>query len=232
MDQDMYFVCLLADALKAPDREAALQQAFEKINSLGRLPEYRQGYRQFEIFMEFVDSHMKKNRKKALLDNVLRVLMVELASGMFDGDDAQRQELLDIINSRPDWQGQYLSIEQEIEIMNRQFDNIEIFVFRDNESVAKVSLSEKKKTAVLDNLMPGFYRLVLSGGRQLWQGSLEAKDLIWTEAFGKDPLKLAAQTSDARENPVRTINILDGELKLHLFAGVESGNMQIEMSFS
>ncbi len=232
MDKDMYFICLLADAFKDPDRETALRQAFEKIKSLGDLPEYRQGYRQFEVFMEFVDSHIKKNRNKTLFDNVLRVLMVELASGMFEGDDSQRNELMELIESRPAWLDQYRRIEQEIDLLNRPFDQIDMFIFRDDESVGKVSLSEQKKTAVLSNLIPGIYKLVLSSGRQLWQGSLEAKDLLWSEAFGKEPLKMAAQTSEAREKPVRTVDILDGEIKLHLFAGLETGNMEVEMNFS
>ena len=54
MRDDLFFVPLLADALRQPNQKDALREAFGRIESLGRLPAYRRGFTQFRRFMQDV----------------------------------------------------------------------------------------------------------------------------------------------------------------------------------
>ncbi len=53
MNDNMYFIAIIADALSKPDPKQAMREAFKKIHSMGQQPEYALGYRQF---LEFMDS--------------------------------------------------------------------------------------------------------------------------------------------------------------------------------
>jgi hypothetical protein len=52
MNDDLYFLPLIARALEQPDPSAALRDAFERIRVMGREPRYRRGHEQF---LQFVD---------------------------------------------------------------------------------------------------------------------------------------------------------------------------------
>ena len=229
MDNEMYFIKWITEAFKQPDREAALQSALEKITSLGSQPEYAEGYEQFQVFMGLVTNHIKKNGHKSLSENVIRALMIELATDTFDGDDQQKNDLQEIIRSNPDWQSEYQALSKQIRKLQEPFDSLEISVLRDDQPVGAVSLTQKKNNQAVSQLVPGFYKLVLSTGRLLWEGILGEEDFLWVKAHAGQPLKMAADSGQAKAKPVKTISILDGELELAIFAGVESGSMEITL---
>ena len=229
MKNEMYFIKWITEAFKQPDREAALQSALEKIKSLGSQPEYAEGYEQFQVFMGLVNNHIKKNGHKTLSENIIRALIVELATDTFEGDDQQKNDILEIIQSNSDRQNEYQALSKQIQTLQEPFDTLEISVLRDEQPVGTVSLSEKKNTQTVSQLVPGFYKLVLSTGRLLWEGVLGDEDLQWVKAHAGQPLKMAADSGQAKAKPVKTLSILDGELELAIFAGVESGSMEITL---
>ena len=51
VDKDLYFVPILARALREPDRAEALRRAFAEIEELGREDAHRLGHEQFRQFM-------------------------------------------------------------------------------------------------------------------------------------------------------------------------------------
>lgn len=227
MDNEMYFIKWITEAFKQDDKEAALEAAMEKIKSLGSQPEYAQGYEQFQVFMGLVNSHIKKNQKKALSDHVIRALMIELATETFDGDGQQTKNILDIIQSNPVWQNEYQALSKEIQPFQSPFDKLDISVLRDDQPVGTVSLTEQDNTQAVDHLVPGLYKLMLSTGRLLWEGALGEQDLLWAKAHAGQPFKMAADSGDAKPAPAKSISILKGELQLNVFAGVESGSLEI-----
>jgi len=230
MDNALYFITLITEAFKQDDREAALQAALEKIKSLGKQPQYAQGYKQFQIFMGLVNNHIKKNRQKALSDNVIRALMIELATDTFDGDDRQKQTILDIIQSNPDWRNEYRALSKEVQQLQKPFDKFQISVLRDDQPVGTVSLTAQNNTQVISQLVPGFYKLMLSTGWLLWEGSLGDNDLQWAKAHAGQPFKMAADSGETKAKPTKTIPILEGELQLNIFAGVETGSLEIKLN--
>ena len=52
MTDALYFITLIANALKQANPKEALKGAFKTIETLGRQPQYQQGYVQFQRFME------------------------------------------------------------------------------------------------------------------------------------------------------------------------------------
>jgi len=54
MSDDLYFFPILVKAFEEPDALSAMMHAFHRIREMGDLPQYRQGFLQFERFMEEV----------------------------------------------------------------------------------------------------------------------------------------------------------------------------------
>ena len=230
MGNEMYFIKWITEAFKQLDREAALQTALEKITSLGSQPEYAEGYEQFQVFMGLVTNHIKKNGHKSLSENVIRALMIELATDTFEGDDLQKNNILEIIQSNPDWQNEYQTLSKQIQKLQEPFDSLEISVLRDDQPVGAVSLTQKKNNLAVSQLAPGFYKLMLSTGRLLWEGALGDEDLLWARAHAGQPFKMAADSGEGKTKPAKTLSLLEGELRLNIFAGVETGSLEIKLN--
>jgi hypothetical protein len=75
--------------------------------------------------------------------------------------------------------------------------------------------------------LPGKHKVRLSNGRVLWEGDLEKEDLIWAFAFPERDLPMAAQTESHVQEPTKTLSLLEGELIMYVYAGLESGKMRL-----
>jgi len=60
MTNDLYFISMIADAIRKAAPKSALKAAIEEITSRGRQPQYEQGFLQFQRFM----AEVKKNWEK------------------------------------------------------------------------------------------------------------------------------------------------------------------------
>jgi len=83
--------------------------------------------------------------------------------------------------------------------------------------------------ARLDNINPGFHSLSLDTGRVLWEGELTESHLLWVVAFPGEPLQMAADTGETGNRPTLKEDLLDGEVVLRVFPGLEGGSMEVEM---
>jgi hypothetical protein len=61
MTNDLYFLRLIAEALEKPDSKTAIEGALKKIRIMGKLPEYKLGFEQFNRFMAEVNDSFKKH---------------------------------------------------------------------------------------------------------------------------------------------------------------------------
>lgn len=57
MTDDLFFIPILAKALRTKERQAALQDAFLRIQEQGKQPRYRQGLIQFDQLIQAVREH-------------------------------------------------------------------------------------------------------------------------------------------------------------------------------
>lgn len=184
MNDDLYFLPMIAQALQQPDPGVALRDAFGRIRALGHEPRYRRGYKQFLVFL---DMATQTNREGA------GEPVAELVEG------ALRPLTMDVL------------------------------VERDGDLVSTCSLEMPPAARTVDGIVAGTYLLRLDTGRVIWEGRLADEDLLWTRAFPKRPLRVAADTGEPRRHMTREIPLLDGTLILRVFAGVESGAMEIEV---
>jgi hypothetical protein len=232
MDNDLYFIPIIAKALQQKDTEESLKQAFDEIESLGQRPDYQRGYQQFQRFMVAVNGRVKENESDLLEVNTVRALMTELATGTFEGSDEEQQMALRIVQSRLQWQDEYNTLVAEIEQLHKYPKGIGISIFRENELLESFTFMKIPDYKTIDNIIPGSYNIALATGRVIWQGQLDKRDLIWTEAYPGRALRLSADTGEPEGKPTKQSSVFDGEIMLQVFAGLESGRIKITMNLS
>ena len=98
----------------------------------------------------------------------------------------------------------------------------------DGVPVAGYVLKPGGETWSVAGIRPGRYRLKLETGLVLWEGRLAERDLVWSQAFPGQALRLAADTEESAQRPTREVGLLEGAVVLRVFAGVEAGTMEIE----
>ena len=96
--------------------------------------------------------------------------------------------------------------------------------------VDEMTFSERRKTNSIGGIVPGIYQIKLITGRVIWEGELTSKELIWSAAFPEQRLELAAETVDAEKTPTREIMVWDGEIMVRIYAGIESGSIEVELT--
>jgi len=175
MDNDLFFIPLIADALCQKDVPSALREAFRRIQQMGREPRWEAGYRQFLTFMASVRG----------------------SQSLLEAEDLDRAPVL------------------------------ELLVERDGTLVATVPVSRQPDSRVVGGIAPGLYRLKLDTGRLVWEARLTPSDVVWARAFARRPLPMAADTGTPVGQPTREATLLDGALRVRVFAGIEEGSLEI-----
>lgn len=232
MTNDMYYIPILARALQQADTEQALQMAFEDIKTLGEQSEYHDGFSQFQLFMEAVRRQTEVADPNLLEPTLMRELMTQLATDMFDGNGVERQSVLDLIQSRPRWRQEYEQLISDIHGSEAAPTALEISVYREEKPFGAITFEKTPCSQTIDKVTPGGYTVSLATGRVIWQGDLTEQDLIWTAAFPGKPLDLAADTDRTEEVSTRKFNLLDSEITLEVIPGLESGRLKITVNFS
>jgi len=231
MSNNLYFIPIIAHALEQKEPEKALKEAFEEIRAKGQRPEYSNGFKQFQQFMEIAKQHISDQKQDliTITHKIISELILEFVTGTFEGGEEERQAVEQLIMSRPEWQNEYRNLCAEIQETERYPSQINILVEKEGNLFGKMSFEEVQGFTSLQNIVPGHYIIKLETGRVLWEGELTEQDLIWTVAFHGLPLKVAADTKDLPKEPTREERLLNGELVLRVFPGLESGRIGIEI---
>ena len=197
MSSKLYFIPLLERALQQADSHQALKEALDQIVSLGRQPEYKQGYLQYQRFMDMARSEMGGSHPGSD------------AQMLFESDDQLRnlKSLLDEFIPEERLPGVVLE--------------------RDGERLTTLVIDDLGPVGVVGSIEPGNYSIGLDTGRRLWQGRLSGQDLIWREAFPDEPLPLAADTDQASPPVSREIVLIPDELILKVIPGRWQGRLEI-----
>ena len=224
VNPDLYFIPIIARALQS-DLQSSLEVAFDEIKRLGQQDQFSRGLAQFKMFMESIcQAHNHQVTDHA------RRLMAQIATDTFEGSPSQRQEILDRIRSRPDWQAEFETISHEMMEEPGRLSSPGFQVFRDNQLISEIVFREGPERKSAGDIVPGHYQLRFVTGRVLWEGELAAGDLIWTEAFPGEKLDLAAETAEAKGKSTRQIGLWEGEVILRVHAGMESGSIEVELT--
>ena len=223
----LFFIKMITKAFEDQDPEGSLKEAFREIQRLGNHPDYEQGFRQFQRFIQStIDASTPWSTEMYhRIQNAVNELVYELATDTFEGSEEQKTRLISLITSHPKWHTEYDRIKEELKSTLGPQPVIEIEIIRDNETIASKPLAQTE--IMIKGITPGLYQIGLSTGMLLWEGQLAEEDLIWSSAFPERDLPMAAETELSDWEPTKIISILDGEIVIHIFAGLESGEIKI-----
>ncbi|GMU20525.1 MAG: hypothetical protein AMXMBFR13_06220 [Phycisphaerae bacterium] len=229
MADELYFIPMIEQALRSPDPKSALVRAFKEIKAAGRASDSGQGLAQFERFMGLVAGHAETERPAISEEvfDVVRELMIELSTDTFEGSEQERQAALELIRSRPQWSDEYDDLLATTRACEDRKEGIPLVLERDDETIATWSVREDEFSAALGSIRPGHYALKLRTNRVIWHGYLTERELRWARAYPDQPLDLAAATDSRKQTPTLEAGILGGRLVIRVFAGVETGWMEI-----
>lgn len=200
MPIDLYFLPIIAEALAQRHPRAALTVAFSGIERLSGRPDYQRGFRQFLQFMHaVVRARMRLDRNGV----EVRDLITQIAGDVPDPDSAELR-------------GRIAS------------EYAEFIIERAGRSVGHIRLETQRSSGSVSRIEPGTYSVTLSTGWGIWEAALTERDLIWSAAFPGRALDAAADTGNVGAAATREIPLLDGELTLRVFPGIDSGRIEIE----
>ena len=225
----LFFIPIIAKALKNGDPERAMKDAFDQIKDLGGQPEYREGFDQFLKFIDFTMLSSQESFKGDVtffIDAIYR-LICDLASGEFEGSEELKEELISAINNHPTWKAEFERIGNMIQDFMVPDHEFGVEVLKDDKIIGALPVSQM--SATFSHITPGTYTIRLSTGRIVWEEKLSREDLIWTYAYPEKDLAVAAETEPIDQTPTRIEAILDGELEINVFAGLESGEIRIRV---
>lgn len=182
MDNNLYFIPIISNAVCQQNTKTALKTAFQKIIIWGQRPEYRQGFAQFKHFMATAYTASEKD-----------------IPWLKDVWDIQERET-----------------------------HIKLKITREGKHFDSVPLIQSENSLKIIRATPGSYSFQLSTGRMLWEGSLSQQDLLLLSAYPNRDLKLAADTDDSKPEATREIQLLDGEILVRTYPGIEHGIIEIK----
>ena len=223
---DLYFIPIIVKALGRPDRETALAEAFRMIRNIGEDGEFTRGWEQFEGFMAIVaDSAASGGGLGGLPPSVANTI-IELA---FEAIELREDmaELARVLALNDFWAERYLAFREEWLNDQKILHPISLHVFKGGRAVQELVFEKTPGVASVTDIGPGRYEIELSTGRLLWAGDFFETDVILSHAFPEQPLDLAASTEEAEESPSREINLLDDEIVVRLYPGIEAGRMSV-----
>jgi hypothetical protein len=232
VNKELYFIPLIAQAFNILDEPSAMTKAVEEIVNLGKKDEYKEGYRQFE---QFVDAGLDvllsdPKRSRQVREEVVAKILVALATDTFEGKDEVIATILETIRGNPDLSARYEKLRTEIRPFLQEETPFEFEIEKNCENAGSIIIEKKQREGTLEGVEPGNYRISLASGRLLWEGEITEDDVLWTRAFPGEKLDLAADTEGKKTGITKTETLLDGELILSFSAGLESGQITISLN--
>jgi hypothetical protein len=156
MDDSLYFVTPLAEALQQPEPQQSLDEAFAQIERMGAQKCYSEGLLKFHYFTDIACSHAD------MVDlDAARELIAELATGALE-EKEQEAELLDIIASHPAWQAEYEQLRAEEAGPSRAGESVPVIgVFGPAGNVGEMVFARIPGRVSLAGILPGVCMLKL-----------------------------------------------------------------------
>lgn len=224
MSHDLYFIPVLAKALSKADVQKSLDNAFYLIERLGHQRLYAEGYHNFRRFMSELFA-----RRQLLEEQTVRTAMLNHIESTFT--ETKVCALLEQIQKDKShrFRQEYEALCREFELCTEKTLIPTIRVLYNGREFQQVSFAKRPGRRMVYEISPGHYTLKLDSGLVIWEGRLNASDLMWKQAFGEKDLELAAETVEIHRRPVREIQVPDAAMILQTFAGLEVGSLGIEL---
>lgn len=224
MSDDLFFIPILAAAVKDADPTTALEQALDRIHKMGAAPDHSNGHRQWRRFMESATASVDERERLAVADAAIWMAIARLC-----GEDAETGGVLagSRRGQRPARGSADLSMMRQLRAVGRRRESAVLMIQRESRIVATRCLEPVDRTSI-DGVCPGIYTLTLDTGRVLWSGHITDADLIWDRAFPDRPLPVAADSIPSSATPTRTISLTVAPVALAVYPGMETGSLRLE----
>ena len=223
----LYFIPIIARALSSDDPKRAMEEAFSEIRKLGNQPEYEEGLRQFLEFVKSAITPSAQDSEERIqqIKNAIHALIYDLATDTFDGDEERKDDLIKAFRNIPEWKAEYERIKEEAQAFQAPETPMEVEVLKGDRIIGSSAISTEP--TYISPISPGRYTVRFSNGRVLWEGDILREDVIWAFAYPDKDLPMAAETEPSQREPTRTLSLLNGELIIQVFAGLESGGIRL-----
>jgi hypothetical protein len=228
---NLYFIRILQEALKSSDSTTALKSAMEVIISMGKDPKYQEGFKNFQGLMKVIDKYAvsEKDQMGDIKFEIIRSRIVDFITNTFEGTDEERRIIIGFIAENPELASEFKKIQTELEAFLPSSPSIEIEIEKNGIRHGIFKLAEDADSIMIGDIQPGEYVIKLSTGLYLWQSRLNAEDVLWRMAFPGRKLPAAAETKAIRQDATVMAELLDGEAKLEVFPGLETGTMLLTL---
>ncbi len=202
---ELYFISILANASKQHNQKQAWLEALEKIKMLGQQSEYRDGYKQFLLFMKEIENHC------SLLEP-------------FGLEKEQYEELYQ--------EFQALQVEDETLIHWQDKRSIKeclpTLVIKCNEKIIEeIHLPPSSSEIYINGIEQGHYSIQFNTERILEDFHLVDKDIIWSVAFPDTGFPMAADYKKIDSLIGFERILLDGEINVTVLRGLKAGRMRL-----
>ena len=132
---------------------------------------------------------------------------------------------MDVVKKSMSHEIHEVTADSMLELTNRPA-SVELRLERDGAAVASCTFERARGVKTVGDITPGHYTLKLETGRTVWEGELAARDVLHRP---EEPMKMVADTGEAPP-PTREFTELDGMLIVRVFAGMEVGVVEIELT--
>jgi hypothetical protein len=230
-NQNLYFIRLIQKAFRSPDKKRALKTAIDEIESKSKLAEYREGYRNFQAFLRAIDKYASSEPEIAsgLAAEIIESKMIDILTNTFQGNEKDKRAIMELIKADAGLISDFEALKPEISEFLPEEASIMIEILKDGRPYASLAYEPFATLISVKGITPGGYAMRLSTGLLLWEGQLQEKELIWTKAFPKEKVKAAAETKAIGLKASLSKPLLNGELTLEVFPGLESGAIQLSV---
>ena len=228
-DKNLYFISILARAIESRDQKGAMVKAFDEIIRLGDQAAYKEGFRQFQAFVKAAikSSGKTPDGKIQFIEDATYKIIFDLVTDTFEGNEEQKQNFINALKSSSRWNTEFERIKNEAKACLPPDSSIEVEIIKNGQAFYSSPFSTNALS--IGHIFPGKYTIRLSNGRVLWEGDLTRDDVIWAYAYPEQDLAMAAETEAFEQAPTRIIPLLEGELTMHVFAGLESGRITLKI---
>ena len=226
--KELQFIRTLIEAWDAPDRREALSQALQELKVLSESTSYKENYAKFSLFLDEIETQLQADPhilKSHFLD-LVEALLVPILTDTWEGSSEDRDAILALCETHPMLSQRLNRLRAELEPII-EVPELALRLRKGDDIVAEVVVSSLTRGVSIPDITPGSYSIETSTGRILWSGDVPSEQVLWTEAYPERDLQMAAQTDEAEGEPTRMVSLLDDELELSLYPGVESGTLRL-----
>ena len=178
--------------------------------------------------MDEVEARLRTDlESKSHFLDVLRYLLPDLATQTWEGKPEHGEALLRFCERHPVLGPELDMLRFELEPLLGSRDPLLLTLRLGPETRAVLQVPSGLEPVSVPDIVPGRYAIHMSTGRLIWEGEILPQQVLWAESHPGCDLEMAAQMGESEEEPTYVEPLLDGELELRLYPGLEGGTLQL-----